>query len=69
MRPADRQVTWAFLAAFVAAVIAQGVGAKLVIRLVNGTLSAAALPGVAVLVGAYGLLVVALARMVSRWAR
>ncbi len=57
---------WTFLAGFGAAVIAQGVGMKLVISLANNTLPVAGLPALAVLVGAYGLLVVGLARMVGR---
>lgn len=57
---------WVFPAAFAAAVIVQGVGMRLVIRLVNDTLPLAVLPGLAFLAGAYGLLVVGLARMVGR---
>jgi len=66
MGSADRQVRWTFLAVFAAAVIAQGVGAKLLIRLANDTLPAGAFLALAVLAAAYGLLVAGLVRMLAR---
>ena len=63
MRPSDRRLPWMFLIAFTAATIAQGVGAKFVVRLVGGSLPPAGVAGLAILVGAYGLLIIGLVRM------
>ncbi|MDQ7844505.1 MAG: hypothetical protein QN141_05310 [Armatimonadota bacterium] len=65
MRSPERRLPWAFLAAFAAATLTQGVGAKLVIRLVNGSLPDVILPGLAILAGAYALLVIGLVRLVG----
>lgn len=66
VRSPDRSLPWFFLAAFTAATVTQGIGAKLVLRLFDGTLPAAALPALALLVAAYGLLVIGLIRMLRR---
>lgn len=63
MRAPDRRLTWMFLFAFTAATITQGVGAKLVVRLVSGSLLPAGVAGLAMLVAAYGLLITGIIRM------
>jgi len=66
MRARNPGRPWPFLAVFTAAVLVQGIGTKLVIRLVNDSLPDAVLPGLAILAVAYGLLLIGLARMVGR---
>ncbi|HLA25375.1 MAG TPA: hypothetical protein VJ206_08270 [bacterium] len=59
----DRRLPWAFLAVFIAATIAQSASWKLIGRLAAGSLPLAAIPGLAVITVAYGLLVIGLVRM------
>lgn len=66
MRSRDRHLHLMFLLVFATAVIAQGVGTKLVLRLASDGLPAVVLAGLVILAGAYRLLVVGLARVVGR---
>lgn len=66
MRSRDRRIPWGFLAAFAAATMAQGVGAKLAVQLVNGTVPPAGLLGLVILIAAYAFLVTGLIRMLRR---
>ncbi len=65
MRSPDRARWWKFVGALAGATLAQGMGTKLLLQLIQGTLSGGGLAALGMLTGAYILLLTGLIRLLA----